>query len=56
MAEKPTAIILAAIAGLVILEIVALLKGINGTLFTMVIAVIAGIGGWAIPSPKELTK
>jgi len=45
-------IILVAIICLTVLEICALMKGINGTMFTMVIALIAGLSGWITPIPK----
>lgn len=45
-------IILSAIAAIVILEAIALLKGINGVLLTSVIATLAGIAGWAAPTMK----
>ena len=38
-----------AIISLTILEIYALSQGINGSLFTIVIAAIAGLGGYIIP-------
>ena len=37
-----------AIACITIIEIVALLKGINGVLFSLVIAAISGLGGYQI--------
>ncbi len=37
---------LAAICGIVILEGIALYKGIDGTIFSMVIATLAGLGGY----------
>ena len=49
MADK-NIVICVAIAALVILETVALCKGINGALFAGVIAVIAGLAGYTIPS------
>lgn len=36
------------IAGIVILEVVALLHGINGTALTLVVALIAGIAGYEL--------
>jgi len=45
-------IVLVAIICLTVLEVVALMKGINGTLLTMVIALIAGLSGWITPIPK----
>jgi len=43
---------IAAIIGLVIMECVALSNGINGTVFSVVIAAVAGLGGWALPQLK----
>ena len=45
-------IVLFAISGIVILEGIALVNGINGTILTMVIAVLAGLGGRAAPQLK----
>lgn len=42
-----------AIGGLVFLESIALIVGIDGTLFTMVIATIAGIAGYEVKRIKE---
>ena len=46
-------IVVAAIIGLVILECVALMNGINGTMFTMVVAIIAALAGFVLPSPVK---
>jgi len=51
--EKPTAVIISAIAGLVVLECFAISNGINGTLLKIVIALVAGLGGYIIPSPIQ---
>ena len=51
--QKPNSIVIAAIAGLVILETVALLSGINGIQLRLVLVVIAGLAGWTIPFPKK---
>ena len=45
-------IILAVIAALVILECVALAKGINGTMFSIVLCILGAIGGVVMPQPK----
>ena len=37
-----------AIAGLVVLESLALMKGIDGTILSMVIAIIAGLAGYTV--------
>ena len=42
-------IVIAAIICLTAIEIVALFKGINGTLMTIVIGAIAGLAGWITP-------
>lgn len=49
--EKSWIVASTAIIGLVIMECVALSNGINGTLFTLVVAAVAGIGGFLMPSP-----
>ncbi len=49
-----SSIIITAIICLTLLELVALLAGINGSLFTIIIAVIAGLAGWVMPTPKIL--
>ncbi len=49
-------IILFGLACLTTLEIVALCNGINGTMFTMVIAIIAGITGFVVPTPNLIKK
>lgn len=45
-------IIIAAIAAIVILESIALLKGINGVLLTTVLMIIAGLAGLVSPQLK----
>lgn len=45
-----------AIISLLILELVALLKGVNGTLFSLVVAVIGGLAGYKIKEKKEEIK
>jgi len=42
-----------AIGGLVILEAIALHEGIDGTLFSVVIALIAGLAGYSVRVVKE---
>ncbi len=50
---KPTQnVVLAVIAGIVILESIALFKGIDGLLFTSVIAALALLGGKVLPQTK----
>jgi len=39
---------LCAIGGIVVLESIALMKGIDGTILTMVMATLAGLGGYYI--------
>ena len=45
-------IIITAILALVALEMMALYQGMNGVMLSVVIAIIAGLAGWAIPTPK----
>ena len=44
---------LCAIGGIVILESIALMKGIDGTRLTMVVATLAGLGGYYIRGNKN---
>ena len=50
------AVICVGLACLTILECYALHMGINGTLLKMVLVVIAGVIGVAIPTPKFMSK
>lgn len=50
---KATPIVITAIAALALMQIVALFNGINGTLFTATAVIIAGLGGYALPSPFQ---
>ncbi len=45
-------VLIAAIAGLVVLEVAAMYKGINGTMFSIIVAAIAGLAGWSLPQLK----
>ncbi len=53
--SKDWRIVTVAILALVGLEIAAMFHGINGKLFSLVIAAIAGLAGWSMPQLK-LTK
>lgn len=48
--------IITAIICITFLEMIALLKGINGTILTLIIATIAGLAGLATKTPKILEK
>ena len=48
---KDKYIVIAAIVALTIIEVTALLNGINGTLMMIIIACIAGLAGWVMPQP-----
>ena len=50
--DKSTAIVMTAILCLTALEFAALESGIDGTLFKMVLVIIAGLAGWVMPQPK----
>ena len=55
MIEKMnTKIVITAIICITLLEALALSKGINGILLTTVIAILAGLTGLVIPTPKKL--
>lgn len=47
-----SSVIMCAILGIVCCECVALIMGIDGIILTAVIATLAGLGGWVLPSPK----
>lgn len=47
-------IIITGLICLTVLEITALTQGINGTLLTVVIGVIAAVMGVAVPTPKVM--
>ena len=49
-------VIISAIAGITIIEVVALLMGINGTLLLITTAAIAGLAGWVVPTPKIIKE
>ena len=53
--SKDWRIVVVAILTLVGLEIAAMFNGINGKVFSIVIAAIAGLAGWSMPQLK-LTK
>ena len=48
--------VIAAIAGIVILESVALFNGINGTQLTLAMAAIAGLGGYGLSEVQNRLK
>ena len=56
MKLKNGRIVITAILTLGVLEVVALLKGIDGTLLMFVLAAIAGLAGWTFPQPKFINK
>ena len=51
--DKPIFGAIAAIIGITVLESLALLQGIDGTLFVLAVAAIAGLGGYVLPSPLQ---
>ena len=56
MKIKDGKVVIAAILGIVILDIVALLNGIDGVLFSVAVAAIGGLAGWTIPAPKFMKQ
>jgi len=53
--QREPKVIITAIICIAILEIIALLKGIDGTYFSLVLAVIGGLAGYGIKSIKKPT-
>lgn len=51
--EDKTLIILSCLTALVVLELFALYKGMNGTLLTSVFALIGGLGGYQIRMRRD---
>lgn len=49
-------IVLWAITCITILEIAALIQGVNGTLLTIIVGVIAGLAGLSLPQPKIIKE
>jgi len=50
--ETSKTVIITAIIALAFLEAVALMKGLNGTMFSVAVAIIAGLAGWSAPQLK----
>jgi len=48
MTRRPLAVTIGAIAGLVIIEVVALLTHTDGQILSLVIAALAGLGGYTL--------
>lgn len=46
-------VVISAIIVIGILETIALIKGINGTLLTLTVGAIAGLAGWRIPNGQK---
>jgi len=51
--KDETIIIIVAICVLCIIQVVALCKGVNGTLRAFIAAAIAGLAGWRIPNGTQ---
>lgn len=54
--KDETIVALSAIGGLVLLECVALYMRLDGQIFSIVIAAIAGIAGYEIKARREVVK
>lgn len=48
-----SSVVITAIISLALLGAWALYQGINGTLYTAIAAIIAGLAGWVIPFPVK---
>jgi len=53
---KQTIIICAAILGVVVLEAIALMKGIDGALFMASLALVGGLGGYELKDMQNKIK
>ncbi len=49
-------IVIAAIGAITILEAIALMKGINGSILTIVVAIVAGLAGLVTPVPNKFKQ
>ena len=47
-----TSVIITAILCLTIIESIALFKGVDGVLLTMIVGAICALAGWILPQPK----
>ena len=56
MTDKKKGIVITAMVCLTVLELAALYQGINGSLFTIIVAAVAGLAGWVLPTPKLLKQ
>jgi len=54
--ESKTLIILAAILGVVVLESIALMKGIDGALLMSSLAIVGGLGGYELKDQQNKLK
>ncbi|MBU1067024.1 hypothetical protein KKE60_04525 [Patescibacteria group bacterium] len=54
--EDKTLLACVAIAGLVIIEVTALAMGINGVLMSIMVAAIAGLGGFTVKYAHDKSK
>lgn len=52
--KEETIIIIVAILSLTVVQIVALIYGVNGMLRAFIAAAIAGLAGWRIPYQKSV--
>lgn len=56
MKIKDGKVVMIAIIGIVILDSIALLKGIDGIIMMTALAAVAGLAGWTIPTPKFMKQ
>ena len=50
---KPNPVVITAIIVLCIIQLAAMYFGINGTLRTIIVMIIAGLAGWRIPTESN---
>lgn len=56
MPEKAWIVAIFAILALAIIEVSALVRGVDGALLSLVVAAIAGLGGYVLPNPWSKPK
>ena len=52
--KRSDRVLMSVIAAITIIEVVALLKGVNGFLLTIVVGALMGLVGLRVPTPKIL--
>ncbi len=56
MPEKAWIVAIFAILALAIIEVSAIVRGVDGAILSLVVAAIAGLGGYVLPNPWSKPK